>query len=150
MLRLSNGEFEPPHTVTMEDQDGFPALPGCSSQGDIPDLPSAEVALAIYKSFLAGHKQTNCLVDAEELAQDLHRVYEPGGLSNPCLCASRFRCFTVLYLAQEQYWIGRNGQEHRHTSFQQLYRRLALKDACAAVSKQDLVRFIYTAKSASR
>jgi hypothetical protein len=133
----------------MESLDDWSRPLDYSSVTDIPELPSVEVALATCKSFLSGHKQTNHVVSEEELVQDLSRVFEPGALRDPRLSGSRFRCFMVLYLAQERYWMGRSEPEQKDTSLRELYRQLALKDAVAAVSRADLVSFVFDRETGS-
>ena len=127
--------------------EAFSAHPEWSSVSDVPELPCIESAMAICKAFLGSHKQSNHVVDEEELMQDLQKIYRPGGLSDRRFTHSRFRCFMVLYLAQEQYWTGNGMEDPGNALLRGIYRRLALKDASIVIGKEDLVRSLLTRQS---
>lgn len=112
------------------------------SVADIPNAHTLESAVKSCDAFLSGHKQSNHIVDKDGLMQDLHAVYQPGALHDPLLYGSRFRSFIILYLAQERYWKSDAVDEIGDSSIRQLYRQLALKDVCATISKENLVRVL--------
>ncbi|KAL7915570.1 hypothetical protein GGI35DRAFT_466927 [Trichoderma velutinum] len=109
-----------------------------SSISDIPGAPSLDSAIAESKTFLGSHKQTNNIVDGEVLISELHTIFEPGALADPHLDRARFRCFMVLYLAQEWYTQGLREEARGDLSKCQLYRKLALKDVATVIAREDL------------
>lgn len=116
-----------------------PGLPTWSSVADIPKAHTLELAIESCNAFLSGHKQSNHIVNKEGLMQDLHAAYQPGALHNPLLYGSRFRCFMVLYLAQERYWKLGTADDKEDSSIRELYRQLALRDVCATIGRENLV-----------
>lgn len=131
-----------PKLYIQQDVTGLSDVPGISIWSSISEIPNAhslESAIQSCNAFLSGHKQSNHIVDREELIQDLHEVYQPGALHNPLLHGSRFRSFMILYLAQERYWKTNAVDDESDSSIRNLYRELALKDVCATIGRQDLV-----------
>ncbi|KAI0891508.1 hypothetical protein F4806DRAFT_304861 [Annulohypoxylon nitens] len=115
-----------------------PGLTAWSSVADIPNAHTLESAIESCNAFLSGHKQSNHIVNKESLMQDLHAVYQPGALHNHLLYGSRFRCFMVLYLAQERYWKLGTADDKEDSPIRELYRQLALRDVCATIGRENI------------
>lgn len=134
-------ETLPAGTITnnSEEATGLSALSEWMSMSDIPNGPSLDTAIESCKAFLSGHKQSNHIVDEETIMRDVHAVFEDGALNDPSLAGSRFRCFMILYLAQERYWKGGVVEDQGNSSLRALYRQFALRDVCATMGKEDIV-----------
>ncbi|WWC98680.1 hypothetical protein V866_005573 [Kwoniella sp. B9012] len=107
-----------------------------SSASQHPQLPTIEKALEIVSRFLARHLQSHHCVTKEGIEEDLRLVYGENGLINPDLAASRFRCFSVIYLESSPAYHG--GDTSLERSYGMTCKNLALKEISNVIAKEDL------------
>lgn len=128
MFDLLSNEQAPRH-VTLDEP---------SSASGHSALPTVVEALNYARAYLSSHVQTHHIVDQEEIEDDVRKVYGENGLIAPELAASRFRCFSIMYIEMISH---RTHEEEWDNTVAMTCRSLAIKEVRNVVHGQDLVSY---------